>query len=105
MALSLNAKCPDMGLSFQASRLLQRVHSTIQAQGQRGLDDFRARLHELCLDGKRVATEKDFVSAAASGDGVLSVEEARVLFRGLASGSGDGGTVAFAEVCWCGRIT
>lgn len=88
-----------MGLSFQAARILQRLHNAIQTQGQRGLDEFRARLHELCLDQKRVATEKHFVLAAAGEGGVLSAEEAGVLFRGLASvGPGDGDSVSIAEV-------
>ena len=86
-----------MGLSYRASRVLERLHTAIQTRGQHGLDYFRCRLHEQCLDGKkREATERDFVAAAGDG-GVLSQEEARVLFREL-SGNGKDSSVAFAEV-------
>lgn len=77
-----------MGLSYRASRILDRLHKAIRAQGQRGLDEFRTRLHELCLDGTQLATESNFAAAATTGeDGVLSMEEAGILFKELCSGS------------------
>lgn len=89
----------DMGLSYRASRILERLHTAIQTQGQHGLDEFRARLHEQCLDGKREATVREFVAAAAGGDdGVLSAEEAEILFKELSGNSTDS-SVPFAEVC------
>ncbi|CAN0325955.1 unnamed protein product, partial [Ectocarpus sp. 8 AP-2014] len=72
-----------MGLSFRASRVLERLHNAIQIQGQHGLDEFRARLHEQRLHGKREATETEFIAAAGGDDGVLSGEEATILFREL----------------------
>lgn len=85
-----------MGLSYRASRILERLHTAIQTRRQNGLDGFRARLHEQCLDGKREATERDFVAAVGADDGgVLSAEEARALFREL---GGKDGSVPFAEV-------
>lgn len=88
-----------MGLSYRASRVLERLHTAIQTRGRHGPDDFRCRLHEQCLDGnKREATERDFVAAAAEGDaGVLSEDEARVLFREL-SGNDKDSSIPFAEV-------
>lgn len=87
-----------MGLSYRASRVLERLHTAIQTRGQHGLDYFRCRLHEQCLDGnKREASERDFVAAAEGSGGVLSQEEARILFREL-SGQGKGSSVPFAEV-------
>lgn len=84
-----------MGLSYRASRILQRLHAAIQARGQNGLDGFRARLHEQCLDGKREATERHFVAAVSGSHGVLSAEEAGILFREL---GGKDSSVPFAEV-------
>lgn len=87
-----------MGLSYRASRVLERLQTAIQTRGQHGLDYFRSRLHEQCLDGdKREATERDFVAAAEGDGGVLSQEEACVLFREL-SGKGKDSSVPFAEV-------
>jgi len=87
-----------MGLSYRASRILGRLHTAIQTQGQHGLDEFRARLHEQCLDGKREATEREFVAAAGGDEGVLSKEEAEILFRELSGNSKDNSSVPFAEV-------
>ena len=87
-----------MGLSYRASRILERLHAAIQTQGQHGLDEFRARLHEQCLDGKREASVREFVAAAGGDDGVLSGEEAEILFREL-GGIRKDGSVPFAEVC------
>lgn len=87
-----------MVLSYRAARVLERLHTAIQTRGQHGLDKVRCRLHEQCLDGnKREATERGFVAAAGDDGGVLSQEEARVLFREL-SGNGKDSSVAFAEV-------
>lgn len=95
-----------MGLSYRASRILDRLHKAIRAQGQRGLDEFRTRLHELCLDGTQLATESNFAAAAAAGgDGVLSLEEAGILFKELCGGSSvvghDQKCVPFAKVRAC----
>lgn len=88
-----------MGLSYRASRILDRLHRAIRAQGQRGLDEFRTRLHELSLDGTQLATESSFAAAAAAGgDGVLSLEEAGIIFKELCSGSNDEKCVPFAKV-------
>lgn len=84
-----------MGLSFRASRVLERLHNAIQIRGQHGLDEFRARLHEQRLHGKREATETEFIAAARGGDGVLSGEEAAILFREL---GGKDKSIPFAEV-------
>lgn len=83
-----------MGLSFQAARILERLHNAIQTQGQRSLDGIRARQHDLAQNEKREVTEKDFVAATA-GDGVIAGEEAGALFRELAGG---GERMPFAAV-------
>lgn len=84
-----------MGLSFRASRVLERLHNAIQIRGQRSLDEFRARLHEQRIHGKREATEMEFIAAAGGDDGVLSGEEAAILFREL---GGKDKSIPFAEV-------
>lgn len=82
-----------MGLSYRASRIIERVHAAIQTRGHRGLDKFRARIHEYCLDGKREATEREFVAAASGDGGVLSGEEAGIIFREL-GGKDDSAPIA-----------
>lgn len=83
-----------MGLSYRALRIIERLHNAIQVRGHRGLDEFRARVHEYSLDGKREATERAFV-AAASGGCILSGEEAGILFREL---GGKDGSASIPEV-------
>lgn len=97
-----------MGLSFRASRILERLHKAIQTPGyQSGVHDLDARFHALRLDRKPTVTKNEFVNAA-TGDGLLSAEDAGVLFRGLAAGSSngrDGGSASLAEVGTCTRRT
>lgn len=95
-----------MGLSYRASRIIERVHAAIQTRGHRGLDKFRARIHEYCLDGKREAIEREFVAAASGDGGVLSGEEAGILFRELGGKDGSApiaavGTASAGWYCWC----
>ncbi|CAM9395475.1 unnamed protein product [Scytosiphon promiscuus] len=84
-----------MGLSYRASRILERLHAAIRTRGQDGLSGFRARLHEQCIDGKREATERNFVAVVGGDGGVLSTEEAGVLFREL---GGKDSSIPFAEI-------
>lgn len=90
-----------MGLSVRASRILERLHNTIQTPGfQSGVHDLGARLHELRVDGKATVRKREFVNAMA-GDGLLSAEEAEVLFKGLAASAsigGDGESASLHEV-------
>lgn len=94
----------DMGLSWHARRILRRLQDTIQAQGggQNGFDQLRAQLYDLRVaSGKRLAAEPDF-RAAVVGSGLLSSEEAVVLFRGMLASSRvdqvDGKLLPLAEV-------
>lgn len=90
-----------MGLSFRASRILERLHKAIQTPGhQSGVHDLGAAFHELRLNGKSTVTKSEFVNVTAA-DGLLSAEDAGVLFRGLAAGAssgGDGDSASLAEV-------
>lgn len=90
-----------MSLSSHATRILRRLHDALQPHGHKGFDEFRTQLHELCVDSKRMATEKEF-RAAMAGAGLLSAEDADILFGGFArngaSGKGDRDHVSFAQV-------
>lgn len=93
-----------MALSSHARHILRRLHDAIQTQGgnQNGFNELRSQLHDLCVaSGKRLAAEPDF-RAAMVGTGLLSSEEAGVLFRGMLAASGadrmDGELLSFAEV-------
>lgn len=82
-----------MGLSPHTRHILRRLHDAIhhgQGKGQNGFNRLRSQLHDSCVTSRRSISEQDF-QAAVVATGLLSAEDAGVLFRGvlLASGEAD----------------
>ena len=82
-----------MGLSPHTRHILRRLHDAIRHDRgvhRNGFNRLRCQLHDLCATSQRSASEQDF-RAAVVGTGLLSAEDAGVLFRGvlLESGSAD----------------
>lgn len=79
-----------MGLSSHTRHILRRLHDAIrhdQGAGWNGFNQLRSQLHDVCVTSQRLASEQDF-RAAVVGAGLLSTEDAGVLFRGVLLASG-----------------